>query len=212
MNLDVGYTRMIIDYAKSNGVLRNQLAYILATAWHETAFTMKPIREAKGETDDQSIVRLESAYSKGQLPWVRSKYWTKNKEGRSYFGRGFVQLTHETNYAKAGKELDKPLVTNPSLALDPEIATKILVHGMLEGWFTGHKLYNYVLISSSDFYNARKVVNGLDKARDIEKYAKEYDLLLREEGYGNEVEPEPTPLPVASNSFWEFLKRLLNLG
>jgi len=39
----------ILDEAQKRGVPLNQLAYILATVWHETAHTMQPIRERGSE-------------------------------------------------------------------------------------------------------------------------------------------------------------------
>ena len=43
MNLDLGDTRLLIEACKTHGLLRNQAAYVLATAYHETAHTMKPL-------------------------------------------------------------------------------------------------------------------------------------------------------------------------
>ena len=40
MDLKLGHTQLIIDTAKEYGLLRNQLAYVLATAYWETARTM----------------------------------------------------------------------------------------------------------------------------------------------------------------------------
>jgi hypothetical protein len=123
-------------------------AYCLATAWHETAFTMQPVVEYGGE-----------AYlkSKSYYPW---------------YGRGYVQLTWEANYQTQDDKLglDGRLMENPDLALDPALATKILVCGMADGDFTGKRLGNYFTSDLTDFYNARRIVNGTDKAQDIAKY------------------------------------------
>jgi hypothetical protein len=43
-----------------------------------------------------------------------------------------------------------------------------------KGWFTGVSLGNFLKEKETDFYNARKVINGLDRAATIETYAKEY--------------------------------------
>ena len=42
MDLDIGETRLLIETGRRFGLLRNQLAYVLATAYHETAHTMLP--------------------------------------------------------------------------------------------------------------------------------------------------------------------------
>ncbi|WII92497.1 hypothetical protein QEO94_07550 [Kingella negevensis] len=52
------------------------------------------------------------------------------------------------------------LVKNPELALQPEIAAKIMRLGMVGGWFTGRKLAHYFSGSLKDFVNARAIING----------------------------------------------------
>jgi hypothetical protein len=137
------------------------LAYILATAYHETARTMQPVRETLATTDAKAKERLTKAWKSGKLPWVKSDYWSGG-----WFGRGFVQLTHRANYAKAGEKLGIDLVSDPSKAMIPEVSALILVRGMQEGWFTGMKLAD-----AADFREARRVVNGTDRASQIAMYA-----------------------------------------
>lgn len=174
MNLDLGDTRAIIAAASVRGVLRNQLAYILATAYHETAHTMKPVRETLATSDKQAIARLDSAFAKGQLKWVKTPYW---RDG--WFGRGYVQVTHKANYDKFG--------IGKNEALQADTATRVLLDGMMNGMFTGKRLSDYVTLSKSDFVNARRAVNGTDRAKDIAGYAREYDADLKAIGYGESV-------------------------
>ena len=54
------------------------------------------------------------------------------------------------------------------------MAVKILVDGMINGIFTGRKLSNYITDVSKDFFNARKIINGLDKAELIASYAEKF--------------------------------------
>lgn len=124
----------------------NKLAYILATARHESNF--RPIEEYRSNTAQQNA------------------YWHTG-----FYGRGFVQLTHEKNYRKMSDFLGVDLVKNPSLALDPNNAAKILVYGMMNGRFTRKPLHYYIDGNKIDFYNARKTVNGLDRAEKIAVYA-----------------------------------------
>jgi hypothetical protein len=137
------------------------LAYILATAYHETARTMQPVRETLATTDAKAKERLTKAWKSGKLPWVKSDYWSSG-----WFGRGFVQLTHRANYVKAGEKLGVDLVSDPSKAMIPEVSALILVRGMQEGWFTNMKLAD-----AADFREARRVVNGTDRASQIAMYA-----------------------------------------
>lgn len=163
MNLTLGDTKLIIEEAKKNGLLRNQLAYVLATAYHETAHTMRPVREYGTEA------------------------YLKSKKYYPYVGMGYVQLTWDYNYKKASYKLDVDFLKNPKLLLEPKYAAPILVIGMKEGWFTGKKLSDYITLSKSDFKNARRIVNGTDKADLIAGYAVEYDKLLLDIGYGVET-------------------------
>lgn len=130
----------------------NKLAYILATARHESNF--RPIKERRASPSQTTVYNLQN------------KYWYTG-----FYGRGFVQLTHERNYRKMSDFLGVDLVKNPSLALDPEYAAKILVYGMLKGLFTRKSLDQYINKNQVDFYNARKTVNGLDRAERIANYA-----------------------------------------
>ena len=172
MDLNLGYTQLIIKKAREAGLLRNQLAYVLATAWHETAHTMKPVREYGGET----YLRKKSYYP--------------------YVGMGFVQLTWKRNYARASKELGVDFVKHPRKLLEPEYSAHILVIGSRDGWFTGKKLSDYMTLSKSDYKNARRIINGLDKADLIARHARDYEASLKAMGYDGAATPIPTPKPV----------------
>jgi len=128
------------------------LAYILATTYHETAMTMQPIKEYGGQT---------YLKSKPYYPW---------------FGRGYVQLTWEENYRKMDAKLGLrgALIQNPDLALDPEVAKKVIITGMYDGDFTGKRLGQFFTESITDWYNARTIVNGHDRAGDIAGYGEKF--------------------------------------
>jgi len=132
-------------------------AYILATAWHETAFTVQPIAE----------------YGKG----AGKPYGVPaGPYNQVYYGRGFIQLTWYDNYQRQDAKLGLggDLVKTPDLALDPEVATQILFAGMLDGDFTGKKLADYFTADTTDWYNARRIVNATDQASTIAGYAEKF--------------------------------------
>jgi hypothetical protein len=137
------------------------LAYGLATAWHEAR--LRPIEEiGKG---------------RGRPYAARGKY------GQPQYGRGLVQLTWDRNYEWADKELrlDNALLDNFDLALDPGIATKILVKGMEQGAFTGKSLDDYLprdRASQPQFVAARRIINGTDRAELIAGYAVQFQNAL----------------------------------
>lgn len=135
-------------------------AYAIATAWHETDFTMQPVREAFWETEDWRRKHLR------YYPW---------------YGRGFVQLTHLANYARADRELGLvgALVRDLDKALDPDLAGQIMVRGMTDGWSTTKKLSDYIHGTTCDYRQCRRIINGLDKAAAIAAYADKFEACLR---------------------------------
>jgi hypothetical protein len=164
-----------------------KLAYLLGTAFHETARTMQPVRETLATTDAKAKERLTKAWKSGKLK-VKADYWSGG-----WFGRGYVQLTHKANYERASKELGIDMVKDPSKAMIPEVAALILVRGCLEGWFTSRKLGAYITKSDADYINARRVVNGLDRAEDIAKYSTSFYRALAEA----KEAPKPSAAPTA---------------
>ena len=145
----------------------NYVAYMLATAFHETAKTMQPLEE----------------YGKG----FGRKYGKRFKQnGEAYaadlpifYGRGYVQLTWYENYARAGQFLDLDLLHRPELTLTPGIAYQIMEQGMLAGWFTGKKLSDYITLNTADYVGARRIINGKDRAEKIASYACIFETALR---------------------------------
>lgn len=148
-DLNLGDTQLILAECHRQGITRAQTAYVLATAYWETARSMKPVREA---------------YYLGE---PRAEKYRKTLRYYPYYGRGYVQLTWAENYAKAG-------IANPDDALKPDVAARVLVVGMRDGWFTGRKLADYINDAGADFINARRIVNGTDKAGDIAAIARAY--------------------------------------
>jgi hypothetical protein len=71
------------------------------------------------------------------------------------------------------------LAGNPDLAMEPRIAYAAMSAGMLEGWFTGRKLSDYIRPGRVDYVNARRIINGTDKAAEIAGYARDFESSLR---------------------------------
>lgn len=154
-------------------------AYALATAYHETAGTMQPIRERGGPQ------YLTNAYDiRGDNPARAKRYGnTTPGDGVRYCGRGYAQLTWRSNYDKLGNLLGYPLTGNPDLAMRPDIAAQILVRGMADGLFTGKKLADYITSAKCDFVGARRIINGTDKAAKIADHAETFLAALRAGGW-----------------------------
>lgn len=154
------------------------LAYILATAFHETGGTCLPVRETGAASDAVAIARLERAFAAGRLPWVKTPYWRRDKDGKSWLGRGLVQITHRANYARLGQAIGEDLISDPDRALNPEVALTILFTGMIEGLFTGKRLSDYFNPRRSDWTGARAMINGRESAETVAGYAKAFYAAL----------------------------------
>ena len=154
------------------------LAYLLATALHETAHRMEPIKEYGGNRRANNLYGVE-----GKNPSRARKMGnTKRGDGARYMGRGYVQLTWKNNYKKVGDQAGIDLVSNPAKALDPDIAAMALVYGCMEGIYTGKALPDYITSEKADFRNARRVVNGMDKSSLIAGYAEDFNEALEAAG------------------------------
>jgi putative chitinase len=159
---------------RSGGDIRH-LAYILATAQHETGRSMRPVREKGGAA---YLTRMYDIT--GSRPALARRMGnTTPGDGVRYAGRGHVQLTWRNNYRDTGAKLGIDLVAVPDRALEPELSADILIRGMTEGWFTGRKLSDYLHGSTADWRSARRVVNGLDRADLIAGYAKTWLAALQ---------------------------------
>lgn len=142
-----------------------KIAYGFATIKRETAETFKPVNEGYWITTNR-ISKLYSYYA-NHNPGALGTIFPNGKNGANYLGRGYVQLTHNYNYSRLGIALGLDLLNKPELAIEPGNAFNIMEYGMSNGSFTGKKLSNYFTDDGYDFYNARKIINGLDAAREI---------------------------------------------
>ena len=149
-------------------------AYAFATAYHETASTMQPVREAY---------------------WLSEKWRRNNLSYYPHYGRGYVQLTHKSNYQKADTKLGLggTLVANLDRALEPGIAARVMRRGMIEGWFRGDGQGRHTLArllpgtgdgTLAQFIAARAIINHpSDKPKLIARYALQFQDALRVAGW-----------------------------
>ncbi|EKC5520929.1 peptidoglycan-binding protein [Vibrio parahaemolyticus] len=146
----------------------NYLAYTLATVYHETAFQMQPVEEyGKGAGYEYGIPDTET--------------------GKTYYGRGDVQVTWKYNYERLSEilfnidtlEQGVDLVNSPDLLLTPIYSAQATIIGMATGLFTGKKYSDYLDQESPDYVSARRIINGTDRAETIAGYAHDLERALK---------------------------------
>jgi peptidoglycan hydrolase-like protein with peptidoglycan-binding domain len=142
---------------------KDQIAYIIATVEHETAGSFEPVREGYylGEPEAENYRRTLIEYY-------------------PYYGRGYVQLTWNYNYRTYSNLTGLDLINNPDLAMRPDVALFVIVHGMKNGTFSkhGYSLDYFTSDDGFDFVGARQTVNNTDKASDIAAIAQSWTANL----------------------------------
>ena len=131
-----------------------KLSYYLATAYWETNQTMQPVREAYYISNN-----FETAEA-----WRKAHLWYY-----PWYGRGYVQLTLETNYIRESQadRTGVDLHANKELALDSKHAANIMFVGMEHGDYGGGPMSGYFSDTVERPKDARHLVNGTDHAAEI---------------------------------------------
>jgi putative chitinase len=154
------------------------LSYCMATVYHETGKKMVPVEEV-GKGKGYSYGKPTGPYNK------------------AYYGRGHVQLTWEDNYKKGQDQLQKnygldvQLWPKPELMLEDRPSALVLYDGMTIGWFTGVGLPKYFNSTVEDPVNARRIVNGTDKAQTIAGYYQKFKAAIVTAAPAPKPEPSP---------------------
>lgn len=150
-------------------------AYGLATPYHEGDRAMQPIKERGGH-------KYLDKYDTGRLALILGNTPEDDDDGQLYCGRGDVMITGLRNYQWGSKVTGFDLVKNPELALDPAISATLLVEGLESGAYTGRKLADYLPspgpATRKQFREARRCVNGTDRADRIAGYAVSFQTAL----------------------------------
>lgn len=157
------YVPLLIKACRNQQITDNaQMAYVLATAQHETDAFNTLVEYSSG-------AQYEGRADLGN---------TQPGDGVRFKGRGFVQITGRGNYQAFANLLKIDFVNQPDLAARPEFAAAVAAIGMKRGSFTRKKLDDYLGNGKLDFVNARQIVNGLDRADLIAGYAKKLYAIL----------------------------------
>lgn len=160
-----------------------EFAYVLATAYHESGkaqlingvkvlVRFQPVKETRERSNSPRRANQD-------------RYWLTG-----FYGRGFPQTTWERNYLKSGQALGLGdlFVKNPDLLLQPKYAYDAMIICMVKGLYTGKKLSDYINSKITDYKNARRIINGTDKAVLIAGYAKTFEQILKGSNSASGVE------------------------
>lgn len=101
-----------------------------------------------------------------------SEAYLRSKPYYPWVGEGLVQVTWEVNHRKFGATAPGQLLTWPA-CLSP------LFDGMIQGVFTGKKLGDYFNDKTADPKNARRIINGTDRAVLIAGYYAKFLAALK---------------------------------
>ena len=182
-----GCDKIVLACAQ-NGWGISWIAYALATAYHETAHTMQPVKEYGGTAYYTRMYDI-----RGQRPAKARELGNLTPgDGAKFAGRGYPQLTGKTNYQNATEKLQErgwnvDLVRDPDLLLRPDVAAAVMVYGMREGWFTGRDIDDDLPTdgpaSLQQFVASRDIINGRDKQELIAGYAIDFQTALQSGGY-----------------------------
>lgn len=187
----------ILDAAEELGVTDiRMIAYALATPVIETGGTYEPVSENLNYSvaaltskfpnrisvaDAQKYGRsaMQPANQEAIANTIYGGNWgkenlgnTQTGDGWKYRGRGLTQITGRRNYVKFGYE------NNPEGVSVLKDAAIIMVKGMRDGSFTGKKFSDY-FGSTAQWVQARRMINGLDRAEDIAGFAQKFHNALK---------------------------------
>jgi Chitinase class I len=168
-----GYDAIFDFWDKSNLTDNRWLAYVLATAFHETGEDLQPVREGFCGSDQCSINAVTRLFNNGR---ISINYALPEANGNSYFGRGLVQITFADNYLRLGQAIgiDSQLFDNPSLALDMNMAVRIMFKGMIDGLFTNSSLGDFFNDSITDWDGARTIINPGDLGQLVGDFGRKF--------------------------------------
>jgi predicted chitinase len=149
----------LIEAGKARQLTTAQIAYVLATAEHES----------------DSFSTLEE-YASGDGYEGRNDLGNSQPgDGRRFKGRGYVQLTGRRNYTIYAGITGFDLERLPIILMNwPALSVFVIIDGMLRGAYTGRRLNEFVNSGGHDFFNARRVINRLDRADKIAAQATEW--------------------------------------
>jgi len=168
------HIRRLLALCRQEQLSLAQSAYVLATVQHESKMGLWLL-------DHESGWANEGRHHLGNI---------NPGDGPRFRGRGYIRITGRRQYAEWQHHLGLPLIAQPELVAEPDVAATIAVRGMKIGQFTGHRLIDYINQGEVDYVGARRIVNGQDRAVLVARYAKDFEAALHNESESGPPEPD----------------------
>ena len=171
--------KLLVETCIEEGVVdHGQIAHVLGQCEHETHFIYAKELNCASQA---------------------SRYGYEG--GARYCGRGYIQITHLSNYRNFGRILNQDFINNPDLVTDPKTAARIAVIGCRDGLFRRtHNLARYCNNGNNDFLNGRRIVNGFVQAQAISVRDKSNKWLAQIPDLINGAEPNLDSIPTTTNN------------
>lgn len=173
--------------AHSGDLTNAEVAYCMATTYHEVGPTLQPRRESmnysvggllktfsRKRISDADARRLGRRKGEKALPVARQREianilyggeWgrknlgnTQPNDGWDFRGGGFAQTTGRANFKRISAMVGYDLTKDPDAIVRPEIAVTALIKAMKSGTYTGKRLSDYDL--PQQFSSARAIINA----------------------------------------------------
>lgn len=183
-----GIEAILNEWEKSGQTDLRWLAYIIATAHHETGDRFAPVEENLNYSAKRLTEVWPSRFPSiaSATPYANNPQKLANKvyggrlgntgpdDGWRYRGRGLVQITGRDNYAKYD------LTDAPETASQNDVAAHIIVDGMINGRFTGLTLRAYFNSDGENPVGARRIINPDTNGKKIADIYSKYLTALRQ--------------------------------
>jgi hypothetical protein len=135
-----------------------------------------------------ATVAHETAYKMQPVKEGGGDRYLRSKRYYPYVGVGLIQATWKRNWDILG-------IKSVEDGLQWPTALYAAFYGMDAGIYTGKRLSDYIGHGRIDYVNARRIINGTDRAEDIAKIAKAFRSALLQSIVEEKVPDVPIPLP-----------------
>lgn len=188
----------VVASAKKKNATVQQLAYIMATGRHESAQYTAFLEFASGEAYNgnsqlSNVVPGDGPRYKGrgmvQLTGRGNytKFTAKDLRTKDPLYSQYKNVLDKVLASYSSRDHSSALSRKENLLANPKYMEQdltsmagVMVNGMMDGLFTGASLTKYISGAGVDYHNARRTVNGIDRASDIAASARDFERYIKD--------------------------------